>query len=229
MQVRVDQCRAFELPKAEGVVVELPSIIKVETILRFTFVNFLDRFRGENRKNYNFYFQESDSPQNYHTLFIEPQKDFERESNKLYFTSIIKADNSKNLKEIEIVADTVGKFRRSALGISAELISAKITLGFTNLNRQNYLSFVRCTIVQKFGSKHFNQIESFTTEAILLTAKPGMETIPRKDRFNKNSLYKAGTRFTSQFWQNINIPLLTSEETKLLQELESKGIPVKGK
>jgi hypothetical protein len=226
LSIRVDQSRAYELQKEEGLELDLASPIKVENVLSYAFVNFLNRFREKSRKNYLFYFQEGETPEDYHTLFIEPRKDVKRGSNELYFSAVIKTDQNKHLREMEIALDTTGISARGAFGVSVEILSGKITLSFVNLEAKNYLSFVRFDFTTRI--RH-TRLENYVTEVLLLSARPGIEAIARKDEFTKSSLYKAGTHFTSEFWRGINIPLLTTEETKLLQELESRGIPVKVK
>jgi hypothetical protein len=225
LRLRVDQCRAYELQRDEDLELDLVSPIKVKSVLSYSFVNFLDRFRDNNRRNYHFYFQPASSPEDYHTLFIEPRKDLKR-GNDLYFSSVIKTDQDNYLREIEIAVDTTDNWSRGAFGVSVEILSGKITLSFAALEGKSYLSFVRFDFTTRIRKK---RVENYVSEVLLLSIKPGSEAIDRSDQFNKNSLYQAGTRFTSEFWQNINIPLLTSEETKLLQELESKGVPVKVK
>jgi hypothetical protein len=226
LTVRVDQCRVYALQKDEDVEIDQVSPVKLKNVLSYAFVNFLNRFRESNRKNYLFYFQPAEVPEDYHTLFIEPRKDLKRRSNDVYFSSVIKADQNKHLREIEITLDTTGASAPSFLAGLIELLPGKITLSFVSLEDKNYLSFVRFDFTIRVRHK---LLENYVTEILLLSARPGIEPIARKDRFTKNSLYKAETHFTSEFWRSINIPLLTKEETKLLQELESKGIPVKVK
>jgi hypothetical protein len=98
------------------------------------------------------------------------------------------------------------------------------------------IPFVHLVVKNKLTGTASNADGIFRIDISGLTDKDSLKIthlnyspIARKDQFTKNSLYKAGTHFTSEFWRSINIPLLTKEETKLLQELESRGIPVKGK
>lgn len=229
MRVRVDQSRAYKLPKGEEVAIELPLSVKVETVLGRAYIDFLDRFREENKEKYHFYFQEGENPQAYHTLRIEPRKEVKRDHDKIYYFSTIKTDLNKNLREVEIEFDTLGTVKNSALGFTYELISARITLNFTSIQGKNYLSFIRYDIHSTFYSKRFKQFENYVTEVLLLDVKPGATLIARKDRYDKSSLYKAGTNHNSEFWKEINMPLMTAEEEKLLTELESKGTAIKEK
>ena len=48
------------------------------------------------------------------------------------------------------------------------------------------------------------------------------EDLQKKDQFKKSSLYKHGDKYEYEFWKDINMPVFTSEEEKLLDALKKK-------
>jgi hypothetical protein len=221
MLIKVDQCRAKDLPKDNDDIMEAMNGLKLDVVLGYQYTNFLDRFRGDNKKNYHFYRLKAEGDEGT-ILKIEPKKDADRSDDKLLFYATIKADNNMKLQETVIHLDSLCNFEKSILGIHVRLARRDIILNFSTFDGQVYLSHIRYNaVIGVTGGKlhqSVNCISELVTGAVKLTA----DVVERKDRFKKSALYKFGNKYDHDFWKTVNMPVMTPEEEQLLKDLEGK-------
>jgi hypothetical protein len=221
LQIKVDQCRAKDLPKDSDDLLEMMTILKLDFVLGLQYTNFLDRFRGENRKDYHFYRMET--PASEGTLLkIEPKKEADRSDNKILFYATIKADQNMNLQEAVLRMDSLCNLERSLLGFHIRIPDIRMTVDFSTFHERVYLSHARCTMLLNITRKDKTQRVDFTSELLTSAVAPAANAIERKDRFKKSVLYKFGNKYDHDFWKTVNMPAFTPEEEKLLKDLESK-------
>jgi hypothetical protein len=221
--VRVNQSRTFKLPKEDDEIFEMASPVKIENVLNNQYINFLNRFTKERRGQYHFYAFEDPSQNGCLTLVIEPKKVKLKEGeDKIFHKAIIKADNKKNITEAVIELDSISNYDKNILGLKMKVLHSKFTFRFINQNSSNYLSYARADFTLQFTFRKKTQIDNYTSEFLLLSATKDFEAIPKDQRFKKNSLYKNGNKFTYPFWENLNMPLVSKEESALLEGLKSK-------
>jgi len=221
INIKVNQCRVIQLPKEEDDAFELISPVKMDLVLGYEYINFLNRFRKEQKKDYHFYAQEGGMLNDYYLLRIEPKKEASREKDKLLYYATIKADRDKNITEVELTLDSLCHYEKSILGLALQIEKAHTKLNFKRAGDLYYLSYVRLDYGMKFTTKKINQKENFISEFLVIDAMPGAQLIEKKDRYKKSSLYKHGTQYDRPFWKEVNLPVLTKDEELLLSQLEN--------
>ncbi len=221
VKVQVKQSRAFKLPKDEDDMFEMGNPVKLEYVLAGVYINFLNRFRGDNKDNYRVDLYQGSAFDDFNTLIITPKLGV-KDSSKL-FKAIVKADQNMNIRTVEIKTDSLYMVERSLLGFHMKILTGTITLNFKNNNGHNYLAYARMEFKLKFTFKKMEQIDTYTSEFILLNAVDQLTEIARKDEYKKALLYKSGNKFTTNFWEGLEMPLLSDTEKKLIESLAEKS------
>ncbi|MCE2894533.1 MAG: carboxypeptidase-like regulatory domain-containing protein [Flammeovirgaceae bacterium] len=216
--VKVDQCRAFQLPKSEDDKFELVSPVKIELVLGYAFADFLNRFKRENQ-DFHFYFFKD--VQGGGTLLVEPKKEATKVEDRILYRATIKTDANFIIKEVALELDTTSRFEKSLLGLRYGITNSKIFLTFNTSGSKTYLSSARVDFRMKFSTKKFQQVQNFVSEFVVLKSQPvKFET---KGSYRKASLYKHGTKFDFEFWKGNNLPIFSEKESELFTKLESQG------
>ncbi|MFN7261793.1 MAG: carboxypeptidase-like regulatory domain-containing protein [Cyclobacteriaceae bacterium] len=216
--VKVDQCRAFQLPKSEDDKFELVSPVKIELVLGYAFADFLNRFKRENQ-DFHFYFFKD--VQGGGTLLVEPKKEATKVEDRILYRATIKTDANFFIKEVALELDTTSRFEKSLLGLRYGITNSKIFLTFNTSGSKTYLSSARVDFRMKFSTKKFQQVQNFVSEFVVLKSQPvKFET---KGSYRKASLYKHGTKFDFEFWKGNNLPIFSEKESELFTKLESQG------
>lgn len=87
-----------------------------------------------------------------------------------------------------------------------------------------YPSFLRLSYDLKiWNKKKINQISSFITDINVYHLPTDQFPIDKSRRFTKKSIYKHGTDFQSNYWQEQNLFNLTEEEKDIIQNMELEG------
>ncbi len=221
--VRVNQSRAYKLPKEEDEILEMASPVKLEYVLNYQYINFLDRFtKKEKRDQYHFY-AFADTETEGTTLIIEPKKIVLKEGeDKIFYKATIKADNKKNITEAMLELDSMSNFDKSILGLKMKVLNSKVTFRFTNQENASYLSFAKADFTLEFTYRKKTQLDNFVSEYLLLSILPSYQDIPKGERYKKSSLYKNGSKFTGSFWEGVKMPLASKAEQALLEEIKNK-------
>ena len=222
MKIKVEQSRAYHLPKNEDEIFDINSPLKVESILRYAYVDFPNHFLGDRKKDYHFYEYRGTSSNDYFTIMIEPKSGLKGEDDKLYYDAVVKANKDKDVREVSIALDSLTNYERSVLGLKMNVLDANISLTFRQVNNQNLLYYARVSFTLNFTYRKQQQRGLYVGEFILLDVKPGLSEISRKDSFSKTALYKNGTHYQSEFWKDLQMPLISEEGKKLLADLEEK-------
>ena len=223
IKMRVDQCRTAKLPKDEDDQFELVSPVKIDLVLGHEFGNFLNRFRKENQENYHFYSFPENSNRGERLIIIEPKKEADRSDDKLLYRAIIKADQNNIIKEVQMEMDSLCHFEKSLLGLKYAIKQTRTLLTFKEISGINYLAFARINIIITFTTKKFQQTENFVSEFITINVKPEAKEMIKADLYKKTSLYKHPNKYEFPFWKDLNLPVPTEEEERLILELEKKA------
>ncbi len=222
LTIRVDQSRAYKLPKEDDEMFEVASPVKIETILNNQYINFLNRF-GKKKDEYHFYAIPDSSNVGGFVLVIDPKKVKLKESeDRVFYKALIKADSKKNITEVVLELDSMSNYDKSILGLKLKVVYSKLTFKFINQDNTNYLSYARGDFTLQFTFRNKIQIDNYTSEFLLLSASHNIIDIPKGERYKKSSLYKNGNKFISPFWEEANMPLTSKEEIALLEQLKSK-------
>jgi len=219
---RVDQSRAFHLPKDEDEMFELVSPLKMESILRNAYADFLNRFVGERKDDYHFYATSGNTFDDFYIVQVEPKKTVPIDDDKIYMKALIKADKNKDLREVTLAVDSLTHYSKSALGLKMSVVDGHLTFIFNRTKERNFLAYARVEYKLRFTFRKTDQTDVFTSEFLVTDLSDESIDIPRKDRYSKNSLYKNGTRYDTEFWKDIQVPSPTTEEQKLIEDIEKK-------
>ncbi len=222
--VRVNQSRAYKLPKEEDEILEMASPVKLEYVLNYQYINFLDRFSKKGKRDqYHFYAFADAEKEGGTTLIIEPKKIVLKEGDdKIFYKAIIKADHKKNITEAMLELDSMSNFDKSILGLKMKVLNSKLTFRFTNQENASYLSFAKADFTLEFTYRKKTQVDNYVSEYLLLSILPSYQDIPKGERYKKSSLYKNGSKFTDSFWEGVKMPLASKAEQALLDEIKSK-------
>lgn len=223
IKTRVDQCRTRKLPKEDDAQLEMLSPIKLEKVLEYQFVGFLSRFQNENRANYHFYFMDSDRVGGEKFIIIEPKQGVDRSNDKLFFRALVKLNHDKTIKEAVIEMDSLCQVEKSVLGIQVTLVKSKVSLTFAEVNGVYGLTFARFNAVLIVTMKGTIQTEYFTSEFVATDMRQGAREIAKSDLYKKSILFKHPDKYESPFWREINLPVFTKEEERLISELEKNS------
>ena len=226
VKVQVKQSRAFKLPKDEDEMFEMGNPVKLEYGLSYVYVDFLNKFRGERKDSYRVDLYQGSTFDDFNTLIITPKRGV-KDSSKL-FKAIVKADQNMNIKTVEIKTDSLYAVEISILGLHMKVLAGTITLNFKNNDGHNYVAYARMEYKIKFTFRKKEQIDIYTSEFIVLNAINRLTEIARKDEYKKSSLYKNGSKFTTNFWEGLEMPLLSDTEKKLIESLAEKSKAIKG-
>jgi hypothetical protein len=227
LKIKVDQSRAFHLPKDEDEMFDSASPLKIENVLNNGYIDFLNKFLGDRKADYHFYEYRGTTADDFYTVIVEPKKNIKVEEDKLFFRAVIKADQYKDLKEVSLDVDSVTNYVVSLMGLKMKVLAGKLTFSFRKDNGRNYLCFARVNYKLKFTFRKTDQVDQYTSEFLLMDLNNGLADIPRKDTYTKKTLYKNGNKYSTDFWRTIEMPLLSEEEQKLLLELEQKSNAIK--
>ena len=223
LAVRVDQSRAYKLPKDDDEIFEMASPVKMENVLNNQYINFLNRFGNEKKSQYHFYAFQDSAKNGGTTLIVEPKKVKLKEGeDRVFYRALIKADSKKNITEAILELDSMSNYDKNILGLHMKVLNSKMTFRFINQNNINYLSYFRAAFTMQFTFRKKIQVDNYTSEFLLLSASPQFQDIPKDQRFKKSSLYKNGTKFTKPYWEELNMPLASHEEAALLEEIKNK-------
>jgi hypothetical protein len=222
--VRVNQSRAYKLPKDDDEIIEMASPVKLENILNYQYINFLNRFsKKEKRDQYHFYAFAGDEKEGGTTLIIEPKKIILKEGeDKIFYKAIIKADKKKNITEAMLELDSMSNYDKSILGLKFKILNNILTFRFTTQENASYLSFAKADFTVEFTFRKKTQVDNYVSELLLLSVLPNYEDIPKGERYKKSSLYKNGSKFTHSFWEGVNMPVTSKAEQALLEEIKNK-------
>lgn len=223
MIVRVNQSRAFKLPKDDDEIFDMVSPVKLEYVLNYVYIDFLNRFRGEKGKDYNIISYQGSSFDDFYTIAIAPKKGEVSDDSRLLYSAKLKVDQDHAIREVEIKSDSLASFEKSFLGLKSRLLESKINLNFKKTKDENYLAFARWEFKVRFTYKKKVQISVYTSEFVLLDAADQWTEIPRKDQFKKSALFKNGNKWTTNFWEGFEMPLLSDEEKKVVKALAEKS------
>jgi hypothetical protein len=227
LKIKIDQSRAFHLPKDEDEMFDSASPLKMESVLNNGYIDFLNKFLGDRKVDYHFYEYRGQTTDDFYTIIVEPKKNVKVEEDKFYFRAVIKADQYKDLKEVSLDVDSITNYAVSFLGLKIKVLAGKLTFSFRKDNGRNYLCFARVTYNLKFTVRKTDQVDQYTSEFLLMEINNGLMDIARKDAYTKKTLYKNGNKYYNDFWRAIEMPLLSEEEQKLLLELEQKSNAIK--
>jgi len=223
LKVQVNQSRAFKLPKDDDEIFDMVSPVKLEYVLNYVYIDFLNRFRGEKGKDYNVTSYQGPSFDDFYTITIAPKKGVVSDDSRLLHNVKLKVDQDRAIREVEIKSDSLSSFEKSFLGLKSRLLESKTTLSFKRSQGQNHLAYARFEFKLRFTFKKKVQISVYTSEFVLLDAANQETEIPHKDQFKKSALFKNGNKYTTNFWEGLEMPLLSEDERKVIELLATKS------
>ena len=121
------------------------------------------------------------------------------------------------------LAESTKKFVsiKNVLGVKFQVSSAMVHIQYQMIGEKCHLKHVKASIsVHIFNKKDYDLTHTFTSE-MLVNKVSFQERNPfqRSEVYKKNSLYKRGNNFNSNFWEDQRSILTTGQEDKIIKEL----------
>jgi len=221
ISVGIDQIRVLQLPRENDDVLDLVSPVEVSKILQYQYLNILDRFQGDNMFKYEFVITGNPETPTKIVYIIKPK--VKPVKNELLYNGWIVTENDI-IQNIRIKTDSLCDWQRSMLGLTVGINSFEINLTYSELDSEIHLTQGIVDLSMTLARKDFTQKNKYHSQFISIEPLKGMLTsIDKKNRLKHKTLYKHGSNYSYNFWENPNMPIATNQELELLKRLGSDG------
>lgn len=224
------QNRSFNLATPEEQDDDLGSILTVQTAvssnysMSYLYKNIID---SKNFENYDF--QLKSKKVGGRELFIisfEPKTEIEK---PLYEGTVTFDRETKLIQEITInSALTHLQFAKTINLLIAKVtfLDARIKIAYKMVGNNYVLSYNnRYWKIKIFNKKNSELLESYSD--LLVVDFEKAQSYDKKTRFKARNLHEAPTKYTSKYWQENNAIVLTSEQEKIIADLEKSNTELK--
>jgi len=220
IQGEVFESRAYSLPASDEVDLDLISPIGFKKSLEYYHPSNIGKFMKKDSENNYFYeFFESDDE-----FLIKASPIEESEAYFSGFVSIHKSDTTISKVSFSVVPERTHLIK----SVNAIVVKFNLTLADGNViytkSKEGFIYpfYLRLNFgINFYNKKSFNQNNVFISDLQIYEIPEEQGPIPKSLVFKKNSLYKRGTDYKSEFWKNKSLMNLTTAEREIIDSFDN--------
>lgn len=224
IDVAVTESRAKSVPYNTGAKslgdIEIPEPINLEILPRFFDIEkkFEARF---NPQDYDFEsYDATDGQRTFYKIQFKPKSNVAK---PLYRGNFLIDKENEQIYSVEYeIPDENVKYveSRNILGVKFQVSKAKVYVQFQNIEGKCHLRYAKATLgVHVFNKKDYNVTHLFTSEMLVNKVSSDVRPFKRGEKYKKNSIYKRGNNYLTNFWEGQKALLATAEEEKIIESL----------
>lgn len=215
----VKESRAFELPKPEELSIDLISPIGYKKGMEFFFPSNIKRFMSaDSEKNYSYELSET---QDEWVIRASPLENSEAISSG--YASFHKSDTTLSRVSITIDKNRLHLVKKlSLLGYTVKIEGFDLDILYLKTEKDViYPTLIRLDYKTNVSNKKaLDQSNSFVSDLQITKLLEDQNPIPKRQRYNKKSLYKRGTDFHTEYWLNKSVFNLTQGELDVIKRFK---------
>ena len=231
--VEVVDARAIELKEVvekvketKEVNMDLTSFNRIQEIFDVADFNFLTKYCKEKEASkYTFEYRTSkkSNGDEYKTIILNPKEEIDENLNKI--TLIIDAKNEVILDvKMEKVNDKFKEINFLGIIIKTKILNYKIAYHYSENNY--YPQYVMKDMLLGINANKkkttIDDLFRFTSDVVVTSATTDYQTLEKKKKYQKTSLYERDEEPKSDFWINNNGVMLTKEQQEILNKVNKQ-------
>ena len=231
--VEVVDARAIELKEVvekvketKEVNMDLTSFNRIQEIFDVADFNFLTKYCKEKEASkYTFEYRTSkkSNGDEYKTIILNPKEEIDENLNKI--TLIIDAKNEVILDvKMEKVNDKFKEINFLGIIIKTKILNYKIAYHYSENNY--YPQYVMKDMLLGINANKkkttIDDLFRFTSDVVVTSATTDYQTLEKKKKYQKTSLYERDEKPKANFWLNNNGVMLTKEQQEILNKVNKQ-------